>query len=212
MPSPQLIEVELTQSNKLSEDDQALLLKLEAKVEKSAMAFCVALADIRDYKAGAFWEGYSNFNEYVLKRFGYQAQHAGRLVATGCFVKKLKDAGCKVLPLRESQARHILTKVPGDLQAECWEKITKKRPLHELTGDIIEAEVIAFRKTISPAILKAAKPNRAPKQKRPPQVERARTKCFDLVKKLKEISQNLPTSSDISDLWDELKILIDRNK
>ena len=194
--------------------DLKLLRELEAKVEKSAMDFCVALAEIRGHKDGIFWKGeHSTFQEYVRVRFGYGEQHAGRLVAAGGFVLQLEDSKSSApRPVRENQVRPLLNKLPTKHQVPCWEQITEKMAPAKLTGDIIEAEVITYRKRIPKQELEANKRTRKAKKDRIPPEETAREKSRKLVERLKAFAGVLPQSESILKALKELKTLIDRKK
>jgi len=194
--------------------DQKLLRELEAKVESSAMDFCVALAEIRSHKDGIFWKSeHSTFQEYVRVRFGYGEQHAGRLVAAGGFVLQLEDSKSPApRPVRENQVRPLLNKLPTKHQVPCWEVITEKTAPAKLTGDIIKAEVIKYRKTIPERELQASKPARKAKKNRIAPEEKAREKSHALVDKLKAFAELLPQSDSILKALNELKSLIDRKK
>ena len=192
--------------------DLKLLRELEAKVEKSAMDFCVALAEIRGHKDGIFWKGeHSTFQEYVRVRFGYGEQHAGRLVAAGGFVLQLEDSKSSApRPVRENQVRPLLNKLPTKHQVPCWEQITENTTPAKLTGDIIEAEVIEYRKKIPKKELQANKRPRKAKKNRIPPEEKAREKSHALVVKLKAFAEQLPQSEKILTTLKELTALIDR--
>lgn len=194
--------------------DQKLLRDLEAQVEKSAMDFCVALAEIHSHKDGIFWKSeYSTFQEYVRVRFGYGEQHAGRLVAAGGFVLQLEDSKSTApRPVRENQVRPLLNKLPTKHLVPCWEQITEKTAPAKLTGDIIEAEVITYRKTIPKQELEANKRPRKAKKDRIPPEEKAREKSHALVDRLKAFAGQLPQSDSILKVLKELKSLIDRKK
>lgn len=201
-------------SPELKPADLKLLRELEAKVESSAMDFCVALAEIRSHKDGIFWKGeHSTFQEYVRVRFGYGEQHAGRLVAAGGFVLQLEDSKSSApRPVRENQVRPLLNKLPTKHQVPCWEQITEKMAPAKLTGDIIEAEVITYRKTIPKQELEANKRRRKPKKDHIPPEDKAREKSHKLVEKLKAFAGSLPQSESILKALKELKTLIDRKK
>ena len=195
----------------LNSDEEQHLRSLEAKVEASAMDFCRALAQIRSYKEGLFWKNeFGTFEEYVRVRFGFKGQHAGRLVATGNFVLRLENSkNPPKLPLRESQVRPLLNKLPEKHQGWCWKIITEKISPAALTMDIIEAEVIAYRKkNVTKEELEAANLIRAPKTNHTPPDEKARRKCYALIRQIKALSQNLPKHGDIIDLLGELKDFI----
>ena len=102
MTAPKL-QPAIVATQTLSAADKDLLARLESEVENSVMSFCVALAKIRDYRDGIFWNGkYDSFPEYVKLRFGYSEQHAGRLANAGGFVRELEDAKPDVpKPIRE---------------------------------------------------------------------------------------------------------------
>ncbi len=198
----------------LSLSDQKLLAELEAKVENSMMGFCVALAEIRDHKDGVFWkERYTSFQEYARARFGYGEQHTGRLIATGGFLLELENSKSKApKPVRENQVRPLLNKLPAEHQIPCWEKITGKTPPSKLTGDIIEAQVVQYRKNIPAAELAAVKPERRPKKNAPPPDERARGMSHAWLEKLKASTAALPQAEAIGKLLDQVAVLVDRKK
>lgn len=209
MKPPTLIR-EPSKASALTPDDRKLLAQLEARVENSMMDFCKALAEIRDYKDGILWKrDHSSFQEYAHARFGYGEQHAGRLVATGDFLRGLENSGSKApMPIRENQVRPLLNKLPARHQIPCWEKITKANPPSKLTGDIITAGVVQYRKTIPAAELNATKPDRRPKKSSPP-VKKALEQCHSLLAKLKLAAAALPNSSDIQLFLEDLAQFID---
>jgi len=180
-----------------SEEDQKKLKELEDKVEASAMDFCLSIAEIHNYKDGLFWKGrYESFAQYVKVRFGYGEQHAYRLASTGVFVTELKDSRRNLpLPQTEIQVRHIINKIPSARRIDCWEQITQKHEAKKLTGEIIEAEVIEFRKTIPKEELKLLKPT--PKPKKKTGVREIKKASRSLIEKLKKAVSGLPNSADI---------------
>lgn len=213
MRPPTLIR-KTQQPSSLSTSDRKKLTELEAKVENSMMDFCVSLAEIRDYKDGLFWKGeYTSFYEYARSRFGYGQQHAGRLVATGSFLLQLASAKSNApRPIRENQVRPLLNKLPVDHQIPCWEIITEKTPPSKLTGDVIEAEVIQYRKKIPKPDLKAGKPARKPKKTKLPKDLKARVQSHAWIEKLKTSTANLPKAPAIVKLLKEVATLVDQKR
>ena len=197
----------------LSEDDQQKLVELESRVENSMMDFCVSLAEIRDYKEGIFWtDRYQFFPDYVKSRFGYGEQHAGRLVAAGKFVRALEQANSAApKPIRESQIRPILNKLPEGRHVECWELLTKDKEaqaIPKISADIVEAKVVEFRKTIPKAELDELKRPRKEKANAVPSVERARVHSRTLVGKLLNTTGKLPKAAKIKGLLEKISELI----
>jgi hypothetical protein len=193
----------------LSSADSRLLEQLEARVEHSMMDFCVALAEIQKHKAGIFWrERYGSFAEYVRDRFGYKEQHAYRLAAAGAFVLEL-DAKNIPRPTNEIQARHVINKIPATHRVECWKKITQKLPSKEMTGDLIAAEVMSYRKTLPKDLLKTEKPPRKPNKVPLAGVQKDRRISHELVGKLKIATAELPCAADIHGFITKIEELID---
>ena len=180
-------------------ENQAKLKELEDKVERSAMDFCLSIAEIHNYKNGLFWKDrYESFPQYVKARFGYGEQHAYRLAATGVFVTQLIESGKKIpLPQTEIQVRHILNKIPPTRQIQCWEHITQKHETNQRTGQIIEAEVALFRKTLSKQEIKDLKPAQKTKAKKKTGVREIKKMSKDLLERLKKAVSTLPNSADI---------------
>lgn len=210
MKPPTLIR-ESPKASALTPADRELLAELESRVENSMMDFCRALAQIRDHKDGIFWKrDHSSFQEYVRGRYGYGEQHAGRLVATGGFLLQLENSESKApKPIRENQVRPLLNKLPASHQIPCWEKITSNTPPAKLTGDIIAAEVVQYRKTIPAAELNATKPDRKPKKSFRPNEKKVREQCHTLLAKLKLVTTGLPKVTTIHGLLKSVAELID---
>jgi len=211
MKPPTLIR-EGRKASALTPADRELLAELESRVENSMMDFCRALAQIRDHKDGIFWKrDHSSFQEYARARFGYGEQHAGRLVATGGFLLELENSGSTApIPVRENQVRPLLNKLPARHQIPCWEKITKANPPSKLTGDIITAQVVQYRKTIPAAELNATKPTRKPKKNSSVPENKIRERCHDLLAKLRLATESLPKVTTIHDILDSLEELVDK--
>lgn len=153
----------------LSESDSLKLAALEARVEHSIMDLCVSLFEIREYNAGIFWRSrFGSFHEYVKNRFGYEEQHAGRLVAAGKFVHALEQTGSHApRPLRESQIRPILNQLPEPYQIPCWQLLTEGKEaeaIPKISADLVKAKVVEFKKTIPKAELDSLKPPRKEKK------------------------------------------------
>jgi hypothetical protein len=138
----------------LNQEDTLKLRELERKVENSFLETSRALCEIKNYKDGLFWKGrFNSFAEYVKERFNYQAQHAYRLAAAGEFVKQIEShnssSTTKIpLPEKEIQVRHIINKIPEDKRLQCWQGLASKCSLSGLTGVVIKAEVVQFRKSL----------------------------------------------------------------
>jgi len=199
----------------LTPEDQELLYDLEAKVEESGTALCVNLAKIHSYKEGIFWkQDYAFFHQYVLARFGYREQHAGRLLATGLFFVELENSSDQPhYPVCESHVRELVNKLPPNHRGACWRKITKSKEPCELTGKIVRDEVAEYRKIIPVEELELAKPPRKPKKSTVPENKiTAATEARQLLAKLKIITAQLPESEAILDLLDSIDELIAGNE
>ena len=182
----------------MAKEDKKKLEELEAKVERSAMDLCRNLAEIHNYKDGLFWKEHGSFHAYVKARFNYGEQHAYRLVAAGDFISELEASTKKIpLPEKEIQVRHIINKIPEPRRIQCWEEITQKYKPEEWTGDVIEAEVIEFRKTIPKDELKAAKPASRAKTKKKTGVREVKKMSKDLLERLKKAVSSLTNAADI---------------
>lgn len=184
----------------LSKKDRTLLDELEAKVESSWLECCRSLAQIRDHEGGRLWnQEYKTFNEYVYSRFQYSSQHALRQVAAGDFILALENAKSKApLPLRESQVRPIVQKLPEERRVKCWELIHEKHPGGDLQANVIEAEVLRYKKTIPNAELIGAR--RAKKRVKRDAIAVARSRSIQLAARLDEISKPLPRYKEITRL------------
>ena len=193
--------------------EKKLLAELEDRVQTSMMDFCKALAEIRDYKDGIFWSQYTSFQEYARNRFGYGEQHTGRLVAAGGFLLDLESSKSTApRPLRESQVRPLLNKIPKSRQVPCWELITEKTEPSKLTAEVIEAEVIKYRNNIPEEELKANKRTRKPKRKSVSASQKAKDKSLKWIERLNVSTANLPNSTAVRDLLDKLRELIGKEK
>ena len=188
-----------TPTPRFAKEDKKKLEELEAKVERSAMDLWRNLAEIKNYKEGLFWKDrYDSFAGYVKARFNYGEQHAYRLVAAGDFISELEASTKKIpLPEKEIQVRHIINKIPESRRIQCWEEITQKYKPEEWTGDVIEAEVIEFRKTIPKDELKAAKPASRAKTKKKTGVREVKKTSKDLLERLKKAVSSLTNAADI---------------
>jgi hypothetical protein len=122
--------------------------------------------------------------------------HAYRLAAAGDFVLQLEDSKKKLpLPVQEIQVRHLINKIPESRRIQCWEGITQKYKPQEWTGDIIEVEVVKFRKTIPKDELNKTKPELKVKKKNG--VKEAKKSGKELIKKLKKAVSILPNADEI---------------
>ena len=187
-----------TPTPRFAKEDKKKLEELEAKVERSSMDLCRNLAEIHNYKDGLFWKEHGSFHAYVKARFNYGEQHAYRLVAAGDFISELEASTKKIpLPEKEIQVRHIINKIPEPRRIQCWEEITQKYKPEEWTGDVIEAEVIEFRKTIPKDELKAAKPASRAKTKKKTGVREVKKMSKDLLERLKKAVSSLTNAADI---------------
>ena len=88
------------------------------------------------------------------------------------------------MPLRESQVRPLLNKLPKTRQVPCWEVITQKTEPAKLTGEFIEAEVIEYRKNIPEEELKANKRKRKPKRASVSAGQKAKDKSLKWIERL----------------------------
>ena len=86
-----------------------------------------ALHEIKTYRDGLLWrKDYHRFDQYCQERWGYQKSQAYRHVQTGEFILRLEESGSpngESLGVTESQLRPLLTKVPAELQVECWKDV-----------------------------------------------------------------------------------------
>lgn len=183
----------------LSQEDTLKLNELERKVQNSFLETCRALCEIKNYKDGLFWKGrFNSFAEYVKERFNYQAQHAYRLAAAGEFVQRIEvhnsSSTTKIpLPEKEIQVRHIINKIPEDKRLQCWQGIATKTAPSELSGVVIEAEVVEFRKKLPRNELRAHTRQRKPK----PGIAEVKNASLRLVEKLNRAVQSLPNSEQL---------------
>ena len=211
MPAPTLtIQTEIV--SRLSSADQKHLETLEAKVEGGFMDFAIALHEIRTYKDGLLWrDNHPSFEEYAQVRFSYQKQHAYRLAAAGAFVSKLdtkKSSAPK--PIRESQIRPLLNKIPEEHQVDCWEKMTTECKVSELTGDVVTSQVLRYQANLPKTQDQKQKKPKRPKEDKEKIQSRARDKAFDLVEKLESAAEPLPRAKEILDLLAKIEKLIQR--
>jgi len=186
-------------TTRLAKEDEKKLKELEAKVERLAMDVCRNLAEIKKYKEGLFWKDrYDSFAGYVKARFNFGEQHAYRLAAAGDFIIQLDDSGKKIpLPEKEIQVRYLINKIPEPRRIQCWEGITQKYKPEEWRGEVIENEVIEFRKTIPKDELKAAKPASRAKTKKKTGVREVKKMSKDLLERLKKAVSSLTNAADI---------------
>lgn len=211
MPSP-ILEIQTPIVADLSPGDQRLLQQLESRVESGMMEFARALHEIRTYKDGLLWKtNYESFEEYAQARFSYQKQHAYRLAAAGGFVSKLDTQSPSApKPLRESQIRPIINKLPEEHHIPFWENITIDRPPSELTTEFVTAEVAKYQKSLPSQERRPEKKTKPPKRDRPAADEIAREKSFEAIRKLKLAASDLPRFAEISDLLDKVSELVGR--
>jgi len=211
MPTPTL-EIATETVSPLSPADRRRLKDLEIRVESGIMDFASALHEIRTYKNGILWKAeYNSFEEYAKARFFYQKQHAYRLAAAGAFVSKLDTQGSSARkPLRESQIRPIINKLPEEHHVRCWEKITEVNPPEKLTTELVATKVSEYQKTLPPDIRRREKNEKAAKPEKLAVEERARERSFEALRKLKLVTAALPRASEISKLLKELLKLIER--
>jgi len=198
----------------LTPAEKSLLTKLEATVEGTWLDCCIALARIRDYEGGRLWSReYKSFNEYVYSRFNYSSQHALRQVAAGEFILALENAGSSAPPpLRESQVRPIIQKLPENRRVECWEQIYKKHQVRDIKAVDVTAEVIQFKKTIPKEELIGTRKAGKPKGSKSDPTEVARKRSKELLCRLEENSRLLPQHPEISKLLKRVLVLIIKNR
>ncbi len=211
MPAPTLnIQTEIVRA--LSSADQKHLRALEARVESSLMDFAVALYEIRTYKEGLLWrQEFGSFEEYAQARFSYQKQHAYRLAAAGEFVSKLDTlASSAPKPLRESQVRPIINKLPEEHHVSFWKELVRGHTPEELTGEYIERRVKAFQATLPKTEIKIAKKPKSLKLDEALLQDRAKAKGLALVAKLEAAVSPLPRHSEISALLKSIAKLLKR--
>ena len=213
MTAPTLSLVPVKQSP-LSAVDQSLLTQLEARVEASWMDCCYALAKIRDHEGGRLWNRqYKTFNEYVYSRFNYSSQHALRQVAAGKFILELENAKSEApYPVRESQVRPIIQKLPEKRRVECWEQICENHPGEDIKAVVVVAEVIQFKKGIPKDELIGTRKAGKPKGSKPDAAEVARQRCEGLFRRLEAATQPLPHHEEIIRLLKPVLQLIKRKR
>jgi hypothetical protein len=167
-----------------------------------------ALAEIKNYREGIFWKGrFDSFPEYVKARFNYKEQHAYRLAAAGDFVLQLEGEGRDIpIPDKEIQIRYILNKISKRRQVECWESIVSKYKPEEWTGDLIEAEVITFRKGLPKDELQQTRP--LSKNQKKLSNSDARRSSLALVERLKKAVLRLESASEILKQIEKVERLI----
>lgn len=211
MPSP-ILEIETQAVEDLSPSDQKHLQQLESRVERGLMEFAEALHEIRTYKDGLLWKTrYESFEEYAHARFSYQKQHAYRLAAAGEFVSKLDTQSPSApKPLRESQIRPIINKLPEKHHIPFWENLTTDRAPSRLTAEFVTAEVTKYQKSLPPQERRQETKVKQPKRVSPAADEIAREKSFEALRKLKLAASDLPRFSEISDLLDKVSKLLAR--
>ena len=204
MTAPTLKLSPLTASS-LSEKDQVLLKELEAEVESAFYNAALALAKIEDYESGRLWKNeHASFNEYLQARFGYGRQHAGRQMDAGRFLLKLENSGGQAaLPLRESQLRPVLQKLPESSQLPCWEEISKKHGkqvgkdrIIDIPAQVIEREVDKYKKKVPKEALNALRKPRVPNPVKTNAALKSLMKTIDLVKKVQAEPTEITKVSD----------------
>ena len=198
----------------LSPRDRELLDQLEADGEGSWLSCCRSMARIRDHEGGRLWNReYKTFNEYVYSRFSYSSQHALRQVAAGKFILALENAKSGApYPLRESQVRPLINKLPEKSWVECWEHIYEKHQERDIKAVDVEAEVIQFKKTIPKEELIGTRKAGKPKGSKPDAAEAARQRCEGLFRRLEEATQPLPHHEEIIRLLKPVLQLIKRKR
>lgn len=208
--SAPILKLAPSKKSTLSREEQSLLTELEARVEGAWMECCYALAKIRDYEGGRLWnQEYKSFNEYVYSRFNYSSQHALRQVAAGEFILALESSGSKAPPpLRESQVRPIIQKLPEKHRVECWELIYEKHQVRDIKATVVESEVIQFKKGIPREELIGTRKAGKPTASKPDPTALARKQSMDLLCRLEETARLLPQKKNISKLLKSVLALI----
>jgi len=197
----------------LTANEQKKLIQLEDTVNKAESEGWIALAKIKHFKDGAWWNRqFDSFDKYVASKFDYHPKHCVRLVEAGGFLVKLADAKTKAPRLkRESHIREIIQKLPESHHVTFWDKYcadhaVTEETISEVTAKDIKAAVTEYRKQIPEDEL----PVKAPREKKVkiPVVEKIRTKSLSLVAKVKDLVQELPERDAIELKLEELEDLL----
>ena len=111
------------------------LQEAEAVIEQGKLTFVAvgrALLEIRDRKGYAL-DGYSTFEEYVRKKWGWARAHAYRLIGAAEVAEVLSPTGD--IPTSERQARELtrLKTEEGKLDVEAIKEIIREGPLDSTT-------------------------------------------------------------------------------
>ena len=120
-PNDELIVIETDNYAPLSSQEEEEFLNYESIIEKGLQTFFEvgqALTQIRDQKL--YRKDYSTFEDYCIKRWGFQRRKAYRLMEAAEVLKNVSH-GTQIifLPQNERQARE-LARLPAEEQQNVW--------------------------------------------------------------------------------------------
>ena len=118
-------QVEVTVLESLTVEEMRERLRLERKVEKAFYEAGVALQALRDKRL--YRSTHSTFEEYCRERFDYSRSYSSRLIKAVEVVDNIRQNVANwqqnktiVLPVTESQCRHIAKLKQPSSQARAW--------------------------------------------------------------------------------------------
>ena len=139
--SPEIVTVQITQIDELTDEEQSDRLHLERKVERAFYEAGRALKELRNRRL--YRSTHKTFDEYCRDRFDYSRRKMDYLIAGSQVVDNLemRTNGSQILPTSERQVRP-LTKLEPSQQREVWAEAVKtaggKIPSGRIVKDIVQ--------------------------------------------------------------------------